>query len=320
MFDKINEIKGINKGFHFNGTEIIAQSGHSIRSYKNLDKELEASELFEFTGNSIGLQKLSENLIVVDGNSYSIYEQNQLITRRTFENGIGDGNLYFDNILIVCSGYDYEKFLPTTGLFDLNTQSLLWETEKGEQIRIVKDKCFTISTQGIKLRNHSNGDIIWSYEIKESDLAPYIAGMTDKLVVIGNKGNDLIVTLDLITGAELMNKNSIVGGIFVHNNKIFQLMGGFVNLNQDNDLIIKKADYYESKGMINQGDNFITFKDYIFYSSYSKNFGAINIESGEVEWLFNEKINIPVGFPMSFANDFLLILDSDNKLTIMKSC
>lgn len=320
MFEKKHEIKGINKGFYFNGTEIIAQSGRFIKRFKNLEKELEIFDLIEFNGSSFGLHKASDNLVIVDGNSCSLYNKNQLILRRTFENGIGDANLYFDDKLIVCTGYDYEKFLPIEGLFDLNKDSFLWESEKGEQIRIVKDRCFTVSKTKIKLRNYSNGDTIWSYKIKESELVPYIAGLTDKVVVIGNKGNDSIVIIDLATGNELMNKTSIVGGIFIHNNNIFQLMGGFLQFSQESKLIVKKSDYYESMGMFNQGDNFLIIKDYVLYSSDSKNFGAINIKSGEVEWLCNEKINIPVGYPMSFANDFLLILDFNNKLIIMKSC
>ncbi len=229
MFDLEKKIENITGGYSLLDNSLFESSNGLLNKYSLDNFRLISSNKVQKDFQEIGL--LGNSVIGLSNDEIKYFDRDlNLIESQPFELGIGDFSISSEGKVVVAVDYDYSVFLLINGLFDLKQKEVLWNGNKGDNLKMTNGQIFGVSKNKVSNLNLIKGSINWSIEYEEEQTIPVIYYGNEESVLIGF---DRINQLRLINGKSsqiVWSIDSFNKGIQVdpENGFIHQFLIGYV--------------------------------------------------------------------------------------------
>ncbi|QLE01625.1 hypothetical protein HX109_08610 [Galbibacter sp. BG1] len=326
-YKKVISIKYVSKSYYVSGNELLYNDGKSLYHYDLLNnKEIYSAAVnkgFEF------IKRVKEIIIGISSFAYTFLSLDfQPIKITLVENGLGDYNLFNDNLVIVTTDYDYTNFLPKQGLQDVFSDKVLWETDLGQTIHIKAGQVYTFSFNEINKRKIINGEVIWSLKITAEKTVPKFIAALKSILILGLNEN-VLLGINTETGEVLWKIENFNNSSYVLDENEGRLKGitgiGYYEIDivsgkRHRTLLRSIEEISNPEIFDSQRDNFVLIGDHIITTDCSRGIiAAFNTKTLKYDWIHEEKdVYFPAAKPIKFYDPYLFVLDNKSTLHIFK--
>lgn len=323
---KIYTIDDINGSSYKNGLLICNQKNNIIQI--NTPDFEQIKTLYDKNFSYLNFYFIKKDLILAINSEYLFYLDIDLKLIGIEKLSINSTILYNQKYVKKGIDYDYELFLPKSGIYDIEKKTVVFEGEYGDNLYPIENLCIITNISIIKLMNIHTGLLQWQFDVStiEDNLrVNKIIGICNGVLLLALQQKGLLA-LDVNNGKLLWQKNTFAfnSQIDFENGNLILMAVNYVCIDIKTGEIKNSfinQEYFINKQIESQRENFAIVHNHIITTDWRQGvIGAFNTQTHQFDWIHKEEgVSFPSGSPIKYIEPYLFVQDNKNTLHIFEN-